>query len=392
MTKVCILTSVHPLFDTRIFHKEAKSLARAGYDVTLIAQHDKYEVLDGIRIVPLSKPKNRIERMTREVRVAYRKALETDANIYHFHDPELIPLGLLLKIRGKKVIYDVHEDVPRQILSKYWIPLKLRSLISKAYNFAEKVAAWALNGIVAATPTIADRFQVHKTETVQNFPIMGELVKPKPVPYNKRPLDLAYIGGISDIRGAREMVQSIELLPKDLDIRLILAGKFSPLILEQELRLLPGWSRVKFLGWQSRLQIVNLLSSVCAGLVLLHPTPNYIDSQPVKLFEYMCAGIPVIASNFPLWREIIEGAGCGICIDPLNPEEIAGAIQFIIEHPAEAEQMGKNGRGAVEEKYNWGKEEKNLLKFYSRIALTKAPLYHLPELWDKQRHQDNKTI
>ena len=116
--KVCILTSVHPPFDIRIFHKEAKSLARAGYDITLIAQHDKEEIVEGIRIVSLPKPKNRIDRMTRTVWSAYRKAIKIDADIYHFHDSELIPIGLLLKLRGKRVIYDVHEDFPASILCK----------------------------------------------------------------------------------------------------------------------------------------------------------------------------------------------------------------------------------------------------------------------------------
>jgi glycosyltransferase involved in cell wall biosynthesis len=130
---------------------------------------------------------------------------------------------------------------------------------------------------------------------------------------------------------------------------------------------MPGWQHVEALGFVDRKVVMATAARSMGGLVLLHPTINYIDALPIKMFEYMSAKIPVIASNFPLWKEIVEGAECGICVDPLNPEEIAEAIQFIVEHSAEAEQMGKNGRKAVEERYNWCMEEKKLLLLYEEI-------------------------
>ena len=133
-----------------------------------------------------------------------------------------------------------------------------------------------------------------------------------------------------------------------------------------------GWRQVEALGFVDREGVRAMVARSMAGLVVLHPTINYIDALPVKMFEYMSAGIPVIASNFPPWKEIIEGAKCGLCVDPLDPGEIAGAIQFIVEHPEEAEQMGKNGRRAVERRYNWEMGEKKLLEFYSGLAHSKA--------------------
>ena len=173
MIKVCILTSVHPPFDMRIFHKEAKSLVKAGYDVTLIAQHDNEEIVDGIRIVPLPKPKNRIERMTRTVWVVYKKALKINADIYHFHDPELIPAGLLLKHHGKRVIYDVHEDVPRQNLSKPYIPIIFRKPISALIEAIETFSARRFDGVVTATPYINKRFSElgANAVNVNNYPL-----------------------------------------------------------------------------------------------------------------------------------------------------------------------------------------------------------------------------
>ncbi|MBD3768073.1 MAG: glycosyltransferase, partial [Gammaproteobacteria bacterium] len=104
------------------------------------------------------------------------------------------------------------------------------------------------------------------------------------------------------------------------------------------------------------------------GLVTFLPAPNHIDAQPNKMFEYMSAGLPIITSIFPLWREIVEGNQCGLCVDPLDPQAIGEAIQYLIDNPVEAEQMGKNGRQAVEQKYNWTIEEQKLLDLYAGLT------------------------
>ena len=363
MIIVCILTSVHLPFDTRIFHKEATSLAKAGYNVSLVAQHDKDEIVDGIKIVSLPKPKNRIERMTKTVWTAYRKALEIHADIYHFHDPELIPIGLLLKCHGKRVIYDVHEDVPRQNLSKPYIPAVLRKPISLMIGTLEAFSARRFDGVVTATPFINRRFLElgANAVNVNNYPLLSELY-PTENQWERNENVVCYVGVIAGIRGALEMVEAIG----KTKYRLLLAGNLKSDI-ETSLKQMPGWRQVEALGFVDRAGVKAAISRSMGGLVVLHPTINYIDALPVKMFEYMSAGIPVIASNFSFWKEIVEGAECGICVDPLNPEEIAEAIQFIIEHPAEAEQMGKNGRRAVEEKYNWGVEEKKFLYLYQEL-------------------------
>ncbi len=361
--KVCILTSVHSPFDIRIFDKEANSLVQAGYDVTLIAPHDKDKIVDGIRIVPLPKPKKRVERMTKTVWEVYRKALGVDVNIYHFHDPELIPIGLLLKRQGKRVIYDVHEDVPRQNLSKPYIPAVLRKPISGMIEALEAFSARRFDGVITATPFINRRFLElgANAVNVNNYPLASELALAENQ-WEKKEKVVCYVGGIAKIRGAFEMVEAIG----KTKYRLLLAGNIEPDI-ENGLKQMPGWQHVEALGFVDRKVVMATAARSMGGLVLLHPTINYIDALPIKMFEYMSAKIPVIASNFPLWKEIVEGAECGICVDPLNPEEIAEAIQFIVEHSAEAEQMGKNGRKAVEERYNWCMEEKKLLLLYEEI-------------------------
>ena len=363
MIKVCILTSVHPPFDTRIFHKEAKSLVKAGYDVTLIAQRNKEETVDGIRIVPLPKPKNRLDRMTRTVWVAYRKALKIDADIYHFHDPELIPIGLLLKRHGKRVIYDVHEDVPRQNLSKSYIPAAFRKPISAMIEIMEAFSARRFDGVVTATPFINKRFLGlgARAVNVNNYPLASKLY-PAENQWEGKENAVCYVGGIAGIRGAFEMVKAIG----KIGYRLFLGGEIESKI-EKKLKEMPGWQNVETLGFLDRNAVKSTLSRSMGGLVLFHPEPNHINAQPNKMFEYMSAGIPVIASNFPLWKELVEGTESGICVDPLNPEEIAGAIRWIIEHPIEAQEMGENGRQAVLDKYNWEQESQKLLMLYEEL-------------------------
>ena len=365
MIKVCILTSVHSPFDIRIFHKEAKSLRRAGYEITLVAPHDKDEIVDGINVLSVPKPSNRIERMTKSIAIIYLKAVKIDADIYHFHDPELIPVGLILKGLRKIVIYDVHEDAPKQNLSKPYLPVTLRKPISSIIAFIENFSARRFSGVAAATPFINRRFLDigANSVNVSNFPILSEF-NPSMNQWEEKEKAVCYVGVIARIRGAFEMVEAIE----KTDCRLILAGNLEPGI-KQKLMRMPGWSQAEPLGYVNRAGVRAVYARSMAGLVLLSPIINYKDALPVKMFEYMSAGIPVIASNFPLWKEIVEGAECGVCVDPQNTNEIAQAIKSIFKNSGEAKRMGENGRRAVEETFNWELEEIKLLRLYSDLLL-----------------------
>jgi len=366
MRRVVHLTTVHPPFDTRIFHKEAKTLVRAGYDVTLIAQHDGETVVEGVRVIGLPKPRNRFTRIFGLTGRAFRLALRQRASVYHFHDPELLLVGVLLKLPSKgKVIYDVHEDVPQQILTKRWIPAPLRRPSAFAFNFWEKLAARACDAVIVATEGIAEKFQGLNPIVIHNYPDLWMLPSSSPLP--KEGKVLVYVGGISKLRGAVEMVQALGYLDHIDGLRLDLIGRFEPPALERELQALPGYRHVRFLGWLPWAEAWQCAQSAAIGLVLFHPAPNHERSLPNKLFEYMAAGIPVIASNFSLWREIVEGNNCGLCVDPLNPKEIAKAIEYLLTHPEEARRMGENGRRAVEEKYNWEREGQKLLTLYGEV-------------------------
>jgi glycosyltransferase involved in cell wall biosynthesis len=362
------LHSVHPPFDTRIFHKEAKTLVRAGYEVVLIAQHEKSEVVDGVKVVALPRPRNRFARIFGLTWQAFRLALRERADVYHFHDPELLPIGVLLKFFTRaKVIYDVHEDVPQQILTKHWIPALLGRPLAEVFNAFEKLLTRVLDAVVVATEGIAEKFARFGPIVIHNYPNLEMLPRPSKGCGGGKGKVLVYVGGISKLRGAIEMVRALEYLNPSLEVYLELIGRFEPEELAKELQALPGYKRVRFLGWLPWEEAWQQAQRAVAGLVLFHPAPNHTDSLPNKLFEYMAAGLPVVASNFPLWKEIVEGNRCGITVDPLDPKAIARAIEYLLTHPEEARRMGENGRRAVEEKYNWGKDAEKLVRLYRNL-------------------------
>jgi len=366
--RVCHLSTVHSAFDVRIFHKQCRALSAAGYAVDLVARCDGDNDAHGVRIHGLPAAGSRFARMTATIWKAFRVAVKLDARIYHFHDAELIVVGLLLKLLGKTVIYDVHEDVPSAIVNRTWIPRLLRFPFALCCRIAEGIGAVFFDAVITATRAIAGKFPQHKTSVVQNYPILHELVQPNQTPYQERPSHIAYVGGITQVRGIREMVQALSLVPTERDIRFVVAGAFEPAGLLREIKNISGWERVDFVGWKSRPDVSRLLDTCRAGLLLFHAVPNHIDAQPNKLFEYMSAGIPVVVSDFPLWREIVAGAQCGLLVDPLDTRAIAEAVTWIIEHPAEAEEMGRRGRHAVRDKYNWSLESHKLLDVYKRLT------------------------
>lgn len=363
-------TTVHHRGDTRIRVKEIPSLAAGlGRRVALYVQDGEgdEEEADGTLIVGTGRGEGgRFSRMTRGGWRMYCALRRARPAVAHFHDPELITVGLALKLSGVRVVYDVHEDVPRQIAGKHWIPALVRRPVSWAAAVAEWIAGRMFDGVVAATPTIAQRFPAHKTVTVQNFPILSELVSPEPVPYEERPADFAYVGGITHVRGARQMLDAITRTIDD-SVRLQLAGNFPSAREEVTARCHEGWARVKFHGWASRTEVAKLLASSRGGLVIIQPDANLIHGYPVKMFEYMAAGLPVIASDFPLWRKIVERAGCGLLVDPRDPAAIAGAMDRLLKNPKQAKAMGLRGHKAVLDTYNWEPEAVKLINFYRNL-------------------------
>lgn len=221
MKKVCHVTSAHGIEDDRIFLKECISLARNDFDVYLIERGNSYEK-ENVHIIGLGEvPDGRLKRMTSGGKKAYKKSISINADIYHLHDPELLPYALKLKRKGKVVIFDSHEDVPAQIIDKTWLPRYLRPIISKIYKIYETHIVKHLDAVVAATPHIGKTFsgRAKKVVIINNYPKLDD-IQFHSTPFSERSPIVCYAGGIDELRGESIMVEAM----KDSDSCLILAG------------------------------------------------------------------------------------------------------------------------------------------------------------------------
>jgi glycosyltransferase involved in cell wall biosynthesis len=336
-------------------------------DVTLIAVGENNDEFTehGVKIVAMENMfRGRLNRAIKFTQVVVERALKEDADIYHFHDPELLRFASQFTARGKRIIYDVHEDLPRQMMTKQWIPRWLRKPLATLVEFWENRAAHRVSAIVAATPGIQKRFaRIGKPHTcIFNAPMLSEFNLDVQPDYHSR--RIIYIGLISRKRGIIELLQALE----HIEGRLHLAGKFEDDSLREHCMQLPAWKKVDYHGVVGRAEIVRLLSSSALGIVTLHPTVSYMESYPIKMFEYMGAGLPVLASDFPLWESIVVGEHTGICVDPMDIHLIARIANELLSDAGLSVKMGANGKAYVRERFNWEAEAKKLVEFYHSLS------------------------
>lgn len=364
--RVTHLTTTHDAFDTRVFRKECRSLAEEGHEVTVIVPHDAGTVRDGVRIVAVPRPGSRAWRALVTTWQVFRAARALRPHVAHVHDPELLPQALLLALLGARVVYDAHEHLPRDVSAKHYLPVPLRGLLALLVDGLERAACAFLAGVVTVTPGIAARFPRGRTVVVRNLPLLAEFPVRSSVPLAARRPVALYLGGLNAIRGAREMVRAIGRVDASLGAELWLAGRFDPPALERELAREPGWARTRHLGWCPRERVLELLAEARVGLLTLQPAPNHLDSLPIKMFEYMAAGLPVVASRFAAWEPYLAGAG--VLVDPRDPDAIARAIERLLAQPDEAQALGNAGRAAIVAGLHWEREAVTLLDLYARLA------------------------
>jgi glycosyltransferase involved in cell wall biosynthesis len=241
-------------------------------------------------------------------------------------------------------------------------------MLSAGTALMERAAAAVLDGIVAATPSIAERFPPDKTVVVQNFPRRAAArVRDDAPDLDRRPYAFAYTGQLMAVQGLREIVVTAALLPADVGDAIV-AGFFDDDALERETRASEGWKRIRFLGRVTPDEVLDVIGSARCGLVIDHPISNYLESYSTKMFEYMACGVPVVCSDFPFWQRIVGDADCGVTVDPMDPEAVAKVVESLCREPEEARRLGENGRRAILERYNWENEFAKLEGLYGRIA------------------------
>ena len=369
LLNICHLTTAHDRYDIRVFIKECRSLTTEGHKVSLIvADGLGDEKKDGVKIYDVGKPKSRINRILFFTRKVRKKALSVDSTIYHFHDPELLFTGSFLKRKGKKVIFDIHENVGEQIMIKKWIPSPLRKLIYWIYNIIESNICRKFNALIVPQPLMIEKFMKLNPNTflVENFPLFNKTSIRSNVSRTTQNIICFHAGGLGEERGLFNMINSFEHL--DSNYELHLAGAMKDSILEK-CKLLKGWENTVYHGKMHYNDVLNIYSNTSIGLILYNNVGQYYLSYSIKLFEYMSYGIPVLMPNFGEWLGFNEINKCGINIDPTDSESVARAIEFLANNPEKSEEMAENGYNAVANKYNWNNAFGRLKKCYQTIEI-----------------------
>lgn len=366
--KVCHVTSAHKRYDGRIFRKQCVTLAKEGYEVILLCiDEQENEIKDGVKIISINKKfKNRYHRIISAKKILKKHCVKIDADIYQFHDPELESLAYYMKKLGKKVIFDSHEDYVASIEDKKWIPSLLKKPIKKIYEKLEKNKLSKLDGVFVSSPHIYSRLKNVNTNTVilENFPTLDEINNQ----ISKRDNNvICFGGGISRQWMHHNIIKAIE---KIKDVKYILAGPVFDGYLD-ELKSLKGFSKVTYKGQITKSELNDLYSKCEIGMALNDYVANvgYHEGSlgNTKIFEYMASQLPIIATDFNVWKKIIVDENCGICVNPNNIDEIENAIRKLVNNPKLATEMGKNGYNLVISKYNWENIKDKLLNTYEDV-------------------------
>ena len=362
MKKIAHITSVHKRYDPRICYKQSQSLSNQ-YDTSLIVMDGKGdEKINKLKIVDLGKPKNRILRIIQSPFKLYFFIRKNKFELIHIHDPELIFLGFFLKIINKRVIFDSHEDFPKQLLTKDWLVWPINYIFSTISNFLEKYLYHIFDYVIVADEDVSRKFKKYgiEVECIKNYPMLTV----NPLDWKDRNNEVSYLGALSFDRGTDVIVDSLELINQNININLI--GSFANNSIKEYVKASHNFKRVKLWGYQKIKDAYKITRKSKIGLIPLKNIPNYEFAEPTKLYEYMMLEIPVICTNIPLWSKIIKQNKCGIMVEN-NVEDISKAINFLMNNEKTAKQMGKNGRTAILKKLNWKVESKKLLKIYKKV-------------------------
>lgn len=366
--KVVHITTVHHPYDPRIYYKQCMSLAESGYDVTLIAQdtRDKTEV-NNINHIRLKTYNSRWKRMLFGVWDAYKKAKAAKGDIYVFHDPELIVVASWLKRKNNIVIYDIHEDYVTSILQKNYLSSTLRTFAARGYKLIEKFFTRNME------KSLAEKYykDMYPNGTcILNYPLMNKEF----LEYDRatKPLSnkVLYTGNVNGDRGAF-IHANIPNINRNIQVQYV--GKCVKPVAHQIMDVAKeNKDNIQIMGIdqfivKEDMEKMYTKENWLAGIAIFPPTEHYMRKELTKFFEYMNVGLPIVCSNFPVWKEFIEKYECGIVVDPYNEQEINEAFQKLIDNPEIGYEMGRNGKRAVASELNWEAEKGKLLDWYDQL-------------------------
>jgi len=369
-TTIAVITTVHDPNDTRIYHRQIASLVKHGFNIIYCCKEIPKTEL-GVKIILLQQFGNKILRILLSPLGAFFTALKLkEAQVFHLHDPELIITGLLLKLFGKKVVFDLHEDVPSQILTKNWIAPFLRRFVSRLYSRLESFSLKWFDLVITVTQPIVDRLKangIQKISMVRNFPIKNELVSSEWKAMATRNYDAVDLGEASVPRGLKIMVEAV--LESEKIQSLLIMGRLNPEDFLQNYKTHKNFSRINYVGTKNRKEVAQLLNDSKIGIVPLPGNPNNLVGYPTKLFEYMSCSLPVIASDLPLIKEINDVAHCALLYSSESSLELKKRLDELIDDADLLDELGKNGRLAIDSVYSWEAEEKQLFELYESLLI-----------------------
>jgi glycosyltransferase involved in cell wall biosynthesis len=370
---VGVLTSVHPPLDTRVFHREAKAARDMGARVTLIAPGAPDHPVDGIAFQSLPSWGGRAGRPFRWP-VLWWKAWRLKADVYHFHDPELLPWGLLLHwVTRKPVIYDSHEYLREDISTKHWIPRQIRGPLSRFADWFEKRVAKRLSAVVTVTEDMGERFRAFqpRVAVVRNLPPAS--ARPTADEGERKP-DVVYAGLLNAARGLDILYETARVVHEahpETRFRMIGNVEWHEVDPALQEKTAGEWQAVgvDFVGTVPFEEVAPLLARGSIGWLPRSPHDlNNLLAWPNKLVEYMAAGLPIVASDLPTQAAVIAEAGCGVVVDAISPAAHAAAINELLDNPERARALGSAGREASETKFTWEAEAQKLQALYRELC------------------------
>jgi glycosyltransferase involved in cell wall biosynthesis len=373
--KVLVFSTVHNWNDVRIFYRQVTSLKKY-CDVELHAAADfEKKVVDGVTVYGLPRWNSLGDRL-RSLREMMRRLRESDADVFHFHDPELLLLVPWLYLRKRKtIIFDVHEHYPRMILEKAYLPKVFRLGISAIYRLFELLTLPFVERVIYVTDVVGERYVKIKKERayiVKNVPLK-EMFAGEPADYRSRSDRAVFLGYVEPIRGVAEIIRSLpEVTERYPGFSFEIYGRFFSAEYEAELnglvKQLGLENNVIFHGMVPYEEIARSVRNAKIGYITYLPLPNNMAGLPNKLFEYMGSGLAIIASDFETYRGVINGdVTSGLLVHPEKPDEIAAATLKLLGNEELAAEYAANARATFLNKYNWQAEEANLLKAYEGI-------------------------